>query len=70
MSEGGEPLAGRLQHLSDQGEAHLSLKLLLPSQTGLLLRARLVVNKDTKFDFIAEAGIWEGHPLSALTGRE
>ena len=60
-----------MQHLSDQVESHLGPKLSLPSQTGLLLRqARLVVNKGTKFNFIAEAGMWEGRPLSALIGRE
>lgn len=71
MSEQRELLAWRMQHLSDQVESHLGPKLLLPSQIGVLLsQAQLLVTKGTEFNFIAEVGIWEGHPLSALIGRE
>lgn len=42
----------------------------LPSRTGLMMsQAQLMVNKGTKFNFIAEAP-WKGCPLSALIGRE
>lgn len=58
MSEQGELLAWRMQHLSDRVESLLGPKLLLPSQMGLLLsQAQLLVTKGTKFNFIAEVGM-------------